>query len=354
MMLTLSMASLAAIIQIVVAFFLTGLLVMVARKDTRWLAGFTFFFGVSFLPYLFLEQTTEPAHRQMLVWSSWLSMFAVPCLHSYAASVMGRKPAYEWAHFLVAPLVGAVTYLLIAGGSGAIAGQILRWGVVIQVFAYGCSMLAGVWRYRVQLKQTQSNIDDLDLGWLSRLVALLIALMVADIGLFPLLELQGVDHQKAQFYFNFFSTLYLLWLARGAINQHVLPREEVSVPVPSKADTTGLDADSIKALADELALKMEKDQLFQKPTLTLGQLADELGLSRHVASEVLNKGHGRTFYDFVNDHRVEKAKALLTSTDKTVLEAAFEAGFNNKASFNRAFKERTGLTPSQYRQKIAA
>jgi AraC-like DNA-binding protein len=63
-------------------------------------------------------------------------------------------------------------------------------------------------------------------------------------------------------------------------------------------------------------------------------------------------GH-RNFTEFVNGYRVEAAKALLVDrgTKRTVAEVAYDVGFSSLAPFNRAFKEVTGVTPTQWRRE---
>jgi len=71
---------------------------------------------------------------------------------------------------------------------------------------------------------------------------------------------------------------------------------------------------------------------------------------------VINSLQGQNFYDFVNQYRVEEVKQLMNSpkaTQMTLLGLGMEAGFKSKASFNRAFKKFTKMTPSEYKQKLA-
>ena len=55
----------------------------------------------------------------------------------------------------------------------------------------------------------------------------------------------------------------------------------------------------------------------------------------------------------MNQLRVEEARQLLAETSRSdmhVIEVAYAVGFNNKASFNAAFKRATGMTPTEYRR----
>ena len=92
------------------------------------------------------------------------------------------------------------------------------------------------------------------------------------------------------------------------------------------------------------------------PDLDLKKLADMLQLSPHHLSQVINREMETNFYDFVNGYRVDEAKGLLSDPSKrhlTVIQIAFDAGFNSKATFNRMFKKLTQQTPSQFRRNSA-
>ena len=104
---------------------------------------------------------------------------------------------------------------------------------------------------------------------------------------------------------------------------------------------------------------MTTHQRYREGQLSLKQVADELRISPHALSQVLNQTLGVTFYDYINGYRVEAVKSTLVDSRKrhlTILTLAYEAGFESKATFNNAFKKHTGLTPSQFRnqQRLAA
>ncbi len=111
------------------------------------------------------------------------------------------------------------------------------------------------------------------------------------------------------------------------------------------------DSASSKVLVQRLAALMQERKPYLDPDLTLAALANQVGLSGHVLSHVLNRHLGLSFSDYVNRHRVGEAqKRLVDPSNKhlTVLGIALDSGFSSKASFNRAFKKHTGSTPSQF------
>jgi AraC-like DNA-binding protein len=89
--------------------------------------------------------------------------------------------------------------------------------------------------------------------------------------------------------------------------------------------------------------------------LTVAGLADKVGMPEHRLRKLINDqlGH-RNFAAYLNGHRVEAAKALLADPGKartTVAAIAFDLGFGSLGPFNRAFKEATGMTPTEWRRQ---
>lgn len=111
-----------------------------------------------------------------------------------------------------------------------------------------------------------------------------------------------------------------------------------------------LDADSTATLFQHVLSEVRSRELFREPGLRVDDLAGQLGLATHYLSYVINAESGQNVQAWLNDLRVEAAQqALRAAGDDAVLEIGLAAGFNSKASFNRAFKAATGQSPSDYR-----
>lgn len=96
---------------------------------------------------------------------------------------------------------------------------------------------------------------------------------------------------------------------------------------------------------------IEQEQLYNEPELTLSVLAKKMNTNTSVLSRVINQGFKTSFNDFVNDYRVTAVKEKLKAGEQqtqTLLGIAFDCGFNSKATFNRAFKKATGLSPKEW------
>ena len=108
-------------------------------------------------------------------------------------------------------------------------------------------------------------------------------------------------------------------------------------------------------LIDQLFQKVTKsmmdDKLYLNPGLTISKLAVLLEETPQKVSETIKIKTEQSFYTFVNKHRVEEAKRLLKDTNYSsysIVSIGLESGFNSKATFNRVFKNETGMTPSRY------
>ncbi|MEP2024502.1 MAG: AraC family transcriptional regulator [Reichenbachiella sp.] len=112
-----------------------------------------------------------------------------------------------------------------------------------------------------------------------------------------------------------------------------------------------LASDEIGELSQQLDDLMMKHALYREPDLTLKKVSDKLKISSNKLSWLLNKVYHSSFYDFINGYRVEDVLNRISNQEhefKTLLGIAFEAGFNSKTTFNKAFKEKVGRTPSAY------
>jgi AraC-like DNA-binding protein len=107
-----------------------------------------------------------------------------------------------------------------------------------------------------------------------------------------------------------------------------------------------------KALLERLSYLMEQEKAFREMELSLPSLSSRLMVTSHQLSEILNEHLHLGFNAFLNEYRVREAERLLVERpDATILEIAFEVGFNSKTSFYSNFLQHTGLSPSEYRKR---
>ena len=84
--------------------------------------------------------------------------------------------------------------------------------------------------------------------------------------------------------------------------------------------------------------------------LSFEQLAEALGYEYHYLSRQFRRHFGMHFRQMLNMYRLDYAQERLLRSDDSITEVAYGAGFQTVRTFNRAFYEHTGMTPSQFRK----
>lgn len=121
--------------------------------------------------------------------------------------------------------------------------------------------------------------------------------------------------------------------------------------VAPKYQKSALDEESAARIFEDLQRLMKDVSPWREPELDLAGLAERLGVSVHYLSQTINTHAGVNFYDYVNSFRVEAVQeALSRSHAASVLDIAFDCGFNSKSAFYTSFKRQTGLTPKAYQE----
>ncbi len=85
---------------------------------------------------------------------------------------------------------------------------------------------------------------------------------------------------------------------------------------------------------------------------TVEKLASELNVSSSYLSDMLRNWTGQNTQQHIHDKLIEKAKGILTTTDLTVSEIAYQLGFEYPQSFSKLFKSKTNLTPLEFRSSF--
>lgn len=143
----------------------------------------------------------------------------------------------------------------------------------------------------------------------------------------------------------------------NAPHAHTQPEsvaETVAEPQPVAEQPVEPEPEELKlqqeaAFAERMYLLFEKEHVYLNPRLRLSELATLLGTNRTYLSQYFNQNCESTFYDFVNDYRIHHAKLLLHSTDDTLETIAMNSGFNSLSTFRRAFVQREGMSPIEFR-----
>lgn len=247
----------------------------------------------------------------------------------------------QWWHLSpVIPLLFFTSYTYFVIGIGTI------WR-----FAYAFLTITLLLKYKRTMDEERSDSEDFSLNWLVWVLAVttmfnlfdLIRLNVQQIIPYELNVLgQGINNA--------------IWLVVVMIITIKLQSQQ-KIPKITKKPTA---PDTIKhstkndygSLFEELDKLITLNQWFLKPRLTLSDLSVLTGLQTRDISRAINVITEKSFNEYINNYRVNYVFTTIEkNTEKTLSDIAADAGFSSKASFNKVFKEVSGMTPTEYRSR---
>ena len=132
-------------------------------------------------------------------------------------------------------------------------------------------------------------------------------------------------------------------------------RIEINAIKP-KYSTSTISEDTSRQILQDLRKYMVEEKPYLKSGLTIGEVAESLGIHSKSLSQVINEQVQVNFFNFVNQYRVEEVKSKLQNKEFahfSILGIALDSGFSSKSSFNTIFKKFTGETPSSYKSKTS-
>jgi len=106
----------------------------------------------------------------------------------------------------------------------------------------------------------------------------------------------------------------------------------------------------LEGLEKLLAYYFSNNDLVGKGLPTVQYLANQLNISPKYLSRLLKSLTGQNTQQHIHEKLIDKAKEILTTTNLTVSEIAYQLGFEYPQSFSKLFKSKTNLTPIEYRQ----
>ena len=232
--------------------------------------------------------------------------------------------------------------------------------IFISIQSYILHSLAHIKKYKYKIKNYFSSIDHYNLRWL-RFVLFTAMAFYGTISLTYILDffINILPYHFLQLTGFTIASVYILVLGFYGLKQGNIFTSHSIENLPSKQEeyTPNRPLESAEEnFVHQLLKQMEEEQPYLNPNLNLSQLAKQLMVTPEYLSGILNSRLNSSFFDFINQYRIEAFKKHILKADKpnyTLLGIAYECGFNSKATFNRVFKKGTGLTPGEYARQVS-
>ncbi len=125
----------------------------------------------------------------------------------------------------------------------------------------------------------------------------------------------------------------------------------VFIPAKEEISQSALHGDDLKRYQLKLEKFMDEHKPYLDPELTIEKLGELTRIKKLLLSQTLNKAFNKNFFTFIKEYRIRHVEAELKNKineERTIMDIAYMSGFNSKTGFNRAFKEVTGKTPTEY------
>ncbi|MCS3795627.1 helix-turn-helix domain-containing protein [Niastella sp. OAS944] len=307
-------------------------------------------------------------------------------IRSFKETITFRK---AWPHFIICVLWVIPTYfnllkysklypdagMVPIGVLGSPTTILLVMGRPVLQVVYYFMARSQLISYQRSIRQLFSETSRIDLNWARYLVNGFLVLIGVFFVAFPLMfvfpnhiSLILLINMSVGAPYIYVATWlgikqYTVWQVQPGVNKEATEatiQQAADIEIngsngkkPKPAKTVQSD-DRMEVLVKKIIVLMEEEKLYQEAELTLQQVAGKLQVPAYQVSQALNEGMMKSFYEVVNNYRVEDAKRLLLdekSSNHTILSIGFEAGFNSKTTFNTVFKKFTGLTPTEFREK---
>jgi AraC-like DNA-binding protein len=353
----------------------------------RFLAIFLFI-GALFLATFNPEQLRF--NTMFIYFRAVLLLLFIPSFYIYIKSVfMLSKPPFPQSlkHYLPAAFVG-LSFLIFIGGAWYSSesftwylfpesdirepDSIVRWSnffiiatVIVQLFIYSLTVYQTFPAYLGRLREYYSDITPFKPGWMLWVLAgFVVFYVLADVAI--LLSVIGYDYYHAVFVLFMvallFSTAYYgiavaPLISRNGADELVYTMLSHKV-LADKSATTAEISDAIrehpKKDLSELAAKLREhisnERPYLNPTITLSDLAQQLGTNTNYLSRVINDIYATNFNTFINRLRIQEVIKLNKEKKEnlSIWGLGQQAGFFSKSSFINAFKKETGKSPNEY------
>ncbi len=307
--------------------------------------GFAFFID---LARGFISDITP--YYEIISWASWTFGIPLSVLLVLQMSHITKLPSLiNWSILLVVPFAFIFSFATVSYISPTCEGVIVNCGDFVSLLdisglVAGAISLLAIWGHRNIFQDVRNQKAGQERYWL------ILSLIIINICFLSLtvFHTSGYSHDINTGLLRSILGLAFVYLISTSLFR-IYPNALFETDKKKRSDVlSNEDEEVVKKINDLLVL----DKIYHEASYSRSDLAREIGVPEAILSRIINVHFKKSFPQLLNEYRVEDAKRLLLDTDESIKIIANEVGFNSLPSFNRAFKEFAGQSPSDYRKYI--
>ena len=353
------------------------------NNANKWLSFLLFLCAMYIAPYMlgYAGWYSRKVTREILYFIPFMQVLLIgPVIFFYTKSLLNstfKISKKEYYHFipaliyLIYSLIVFITdklildefYFYADGRDKDMANWYQIAGIISMVY-YLIASLKFYKNYKKLVFDKVSFADSILFEWIPNFLIAFLSIVVLRVLLF-LLNPEWGNFGNQFWHYIAFSIVVLYVSVNGYANavkmsflndvnsESINVYQESDEDYKTKQDNTNLE--EIEFWKDKILHLVESEKVFKNPTLTLSDLSKLLNTNTKTISKSINSGFDMNFNDFINHYRIEAVKEKLQKEEhktSTLLGIAFDCGFNSKATFNRAFKKSTDLSPKDYLKNL--
>lgn len=347
------------------------------NESNKWLSFLLFLCALYLCPYMlgYAGWYSKKITAEILFFIPFMQVLILgPVVYFYIQNLLNPKFSFtkkDWIHFIPGLLYLAYSLVVFivdklildefyfyADGRDK---DLKTWYQLLGFVSIGYYLISSLQKYRSYKKEifnTVSYADSVVFKWIQHFLIAFLTLLVLRI-LFFIFNEQWTEFGSHFWYFLSFSAVFFYISLNGYSHSIASDSLFVQKSIQPESVETNKTKSSQNIDIDKWASSIEsyitKAKAFQNPQLTLSDVAKALETNTKTISNSINSGFEMNFNDFINHYRIEAVKTSLQQgkhKTSTLLGIAFDAGFNSKATFNRAFKKSTGLSPKEYLKRF--
>lgn len=360
----------------------------------KWLSLFVFLCTLYLIPWMlgFAGWYSLLPYRDILFYIPFQQLFFIgPSIFFYTQSLL--NPSFKFnvkdGIHLVPGLVYLLYRLIIFITDQVIFGQYYfyedgrdknldtwyQMAGFVSMMVYFLLSLRYYGEYKKVIFQTLSYAETMLFDWVRKYLVLFLLMQVLWLVFFLFYPDWGNFKEKWWYYLAFSSLMYYIGLTGytnnlksvspfmpsifGNSEELFLEQTEIEVPNTQEQkpenNKNQYDSEQVDVWRKKISDLVEKEKLYLDPTLTLPDVANQLGTNPTLISKMINQGFKMNFNDFINEYRVKDVILALQEgkyKKHNLLGISIDSGFNSKTSFNRSFKKYLGTSPKDYLSKL--